>query len=138
MDQPKAQGGDGYVRMLQSKEEVAKRMGEKSSQSGFDTVIRLLATAKTERRAEEISNNMIIGLSLFKDSSSNWFQTRRIFFIDSINDWWFKFNFKKRMLDCRFFGIGERTTNGSAAFSASTVNVATSLVVVEAASEIEK
>ena len=106
--QPK-QSGDGYVRMLQSKEEVAKRMGEKSAQSGFDTVIRLLSTAKTEKRAEEISNNIIVGLSLFKDPSSNWFQTRRIFFIDSINDWWFKFNFKKRMIDCRFFGIGEKT-----------------------------
>ncbi|MFH1534132.1 MAG: type IV secretion system DNA-binding domain-containing protein [Nitrospirota bacterium] len=106
--QPK-QGGDGYVRMLQSKEEVAKRMGEKSSQSGFDTVIRLLSSASTEKRAEEISNNMIIGLSLFKDPSSNWFQTRRIFFIDSLNDWWFNFNFRKRMIDCRFFGIGEKT-----------------------------
>ncbi len=103
------QGGDGYVRMLQSKEEVAKRMGEKSSQSGFDTVIRLFSSAKTERRAEEISNNMIIGLSLFKDTSSNWFQTRRVFFIDSINDWWIKFNIKNRMLDCRFFWIGEKS-----------------------------
>ncbi len=102
------QSGDGYVRMLQSKEEVAKRMGEKSSQSGFDTVIRLLSTAKTETRAEEISNNMIIGLSLFKDTSSNWFQTRRLFFIDSINDKMFLFGFKNRMLDSRTLGIGEK------------------------------
>jgi len=102
------QSGDGYVRMLQSKEEVAKRMGEKSSQSGFDTVIRLLSSAKTETRAEEISNNMIIGLSLFKDTSSNWFQTRRLFFIDSINDKMFLFGFKNRMLDSRTLGIGEK------------------------------
>jgi hypothetical protein len=94
-----AQGGDGYVRMLQSKEEVAKRIGEKSSQSGFDTVIRLLSSAKTEVKAEEISNNMVVGLNLFKDSSSNWFQTRRLFIIDSINDKWFLFNFKHRLID---------------------------------------
>jgi len=108
MEQEQSQGGDGYVRMLQSKEDVAKRMGEKSSQSGFDTVIRLLSTAKTEVRADEIANNMIIGLSLFKDTSANWLQTKRIFFIDSINDKWFEYNFKNRLLDSRIFGLGEK------------------------------
>lgn len=107
MEQP-TQGGDGYVRMLQSKEEIAKRMGEKTTQSGFDTVIRLLATAKTEVRAEEISNSMIIGLSLFKDASSNWFQTRRIWPIEFINDRLFNFNFKNRLMDTKIFGIGEK------------------------------
>ncbi len=101
-------GGDGYVRMLQSKEEVAKRIGEKASQSGFETVVRLLSSAKTERRAEELSNNMVVGLNLFKDTGSNWFQTRRIFFIDFINDKIFLFNFKHRLLNSRLFGIGER------------------------------
>ena len=108
--EPKQGGGDGYVRMLQSKEEVAKRMGEKSSQSGFDTVIRLLTSAKTESRAEELSNNIIIGLNLFKDTSSNWFQTRRLLFIDSWNDLWFMFNFKNRLLDTKFFFLGEKTS----------------------------
>lgn len=102
------QGGDGYVRMLQSKEEVAKRIGEKSTQTGFDCVIRLLASAQTEERAEEISNNMIVGLNLFKDSSSNWFQTKRLFFIDSLNDKWFLYNFQKRLLDSRLLFFGER------------------------------
>lgn len=102
------QGGDGFVRMLQSKEEVAKRIGEKSTQTGFDCVIRLLASAQTEERAEEISNNMIVGLNLFKDSSSNWFQTKRLFFIDSLNDKWFLYNFQKRLLDSRLFFFGER------------------------------
>lgn len=107
MEQPK-QGGDGYVRMLQSKEEIAKRMGEKTTQSGFDVVIRLLSTAKTEERAEEISNSMVVGLSLFKDGSSNWFQTRRIVPIDFINDKLFMFSFEHRMIDTRIFGIGEK------------------------------
>lgn len=102
------QGGDGYVRMLQSKEEVAKRIGEKSTQSGFDTVIRLLTSAKTETRAEEISNNIAIGLNLFKDTASNWFQTRRIFFIDSLNDKWFLRNFKRRLVDSKFLFFGEK------------------------------
>ncbi|MBI4232070.1 type IV secretory system conjugative DNA transfer family protein [Candidatus Peregrinibacteria bacterium] len=106
------QGGDGYVRMLQSKEDVAKRIGEKSQQSGFDTVIRLVSSAKTEVRAEELINNIIIGLNLYKDNASNWFQTRRVFFIDSINDRWILENFKNRDLDTpnwyNIFGINEK------------------------------
>ena len=108
MSQEATKGGDGYVRMLQAKEEVAKRMGEKSSQSGFDTVIRLVSTAKTEVRADEIANNMIIGFSLFKDPSSNWIQTRRLFLIDSINDKWINYNFKHRILNSRFLIFGEK------------------------------
>ncbi|MBI4235544.1 type IV secretory system conjugative DNA transfer family protein [Candidatus Peregrinibacteria bacterium] len=91
--------GGGYVRMLQSKEEVAKSMGIKASQSGFDCVMRLVATGKSEQRAEDIANNLITGLSLFKDPSSNWMQTRRILFIDFLNDIWMKFNFNHRLLD---------------------------------------
>ncbi|MBD3360868.1 type IV secretion system DNA-binding domain-containing protein, partial [Candidatus Peregrinibacteria bacterium] len=105
--QPKDTGG-GYVRMLQAKEEVAKRMGEKSSQTGFDTVIRLLTTAKTERRALDLSNNIIVSLSIYKDAGSNWFQTKRLFIIDFINDIWFRFNFKHRLLDTRFLFLGEK------------------------------
>lgn len=108
MESQAQQGGDGYVRMLQSKEEVAKRMGEKAGQSGFDTVIRLIATAKTETRAEEISNSMIISLSLFKDPASNWLQTRRSFFIDSINDKLIEFNFNHRLLNTLLPIIGEK------------------------------
>ncbi|MBI5753840.1 type IV secretory system conjugative DNA transfer family protein [Candidatus Peregrinibacteria bacterium] len=106
--EPKAESGGGYVRMLQSKEETAKRIGEKSNGTGFDTVIRLLSTAKTEERAEEISNNIIVSLNLFKDVSANYFQTRRIFFIDSINDILFLHNFKHRYLDNHLFLIGEK------------------------------
>jgi len=104
----KTQDDTGFVRMLQSKEDVAKRLGEKAAQSGFDVVIRLLATAKSEKRAEEINNNMVVGLNLFKDTSSNWFQTRRLFIIDSINDKWFMFNFRNRLMDTSLFGIGEK------------------------------
>ncbi|PIZ76062.1 hypothetical protein COY05_02685 [Candidatus Peregrinibacteria bacterium CG_4_10_14_0_2_um_filter_38_24] len=99
--------GGGYVRMLQSKEETAKRIGEKSGQSGYDAVIRLLSTAKTESRAEEISNNIVVSLSMFKDPSSNWFNTQRLFFIDFINDKLFLFNFRHRLLYTKFLFFGE-------------------------------
>lgn len=100
--------GGGYVRMLQAKEETAKRIGEKAGQAGFDTVIRLLSSAKTEIRAEDISNSMIVALNLFKDPYSNWFDTQRIFFVDSINDYLFLRNFRRRLLDTRLFIIGEK------------------------------
>ena len=100
--------GGGYVRMLQSQEEVAKRIGEKAQKTGFDTVIRVLATAKDERKAEEISNNMIVSLNAYKDDGSNWLQTKRLFLIDGINDKWFMFNFRNRMLDSRFGFFGEK------------------------------
>jgi len=102
------QGGDGYVRMLQAKEDVAKRLGEKAQQSGFETMIRLLACAKTESRAEEINNNMIISFNLFTDNMSNLIQTKQIFLIDFLNNIIAKFNFKHRLLDTRLFLIGEK------------------------------
>lgn len=78
--------GSQYVRMLQTKEETAKQIGEKSNQVGFDTIVRIIATSKTETRAYNIASNMILALNLFKDASSNWFQTRRMIIIDSLND----------------------------------------------------
>ncbi len=100
--------GGGYVRMLQAKEDVAKRLGEKAAQSGFDTVIRFLATSDTETNAEALMNDIVIGFNLFKDTSSNWFQTRRIFFIDWINDWLFLMNFRDRLIDSQLFFFGEK------------------------------
>jgi len=100
--------GGGYVRMLQAKEDVAKRLGEKAQQSGFDTVIRLLASAKTSRRAEEINNNMVIAFNLFTDNMANFIQTKKIFLINFINNLITKFNFKHRLLDTRFLIFGER------------------------------
>lgn len=102
------QGQDGFVRMLQSKEEIAKAIGEKSTQTGFDTTIRFLTTAKTESRAESLCNNIIVAFNTFKYNGSNSFRARRIFFIDSLNDKIFFHNFRKRLLDTRLFIIGER------------------------------
>ncbi len=106
--EPAAGQGDGFVRMLQAKEEIAKAMGEKGTQTGFDTVIRILTTAKTERRAQDLCNNIITGLNVFKYNGSNSFRTRRIVFIDNLNDKIFLHNFEKRLMDTRFLFIGEK------------------------------
>jgi len=45
---PGASGGDSYVRMLASEEEIAKAIGEKAIQSGSNTSIRVLAASKQE------------------------------------------------------------------------------------------
>ncbi len=108
MDKPESSEGGGFVRMLQAKEEVAKRIGEKASQAGFDTVIRMVASAKTEQRAEEIVNSTIVSFGLFKDELSNWIQTKRVLLIDATNDKWMKFAFKHRLMDNRMLFIGEK------------------------------
>ncbi|MEK7524026.1 MAG: type IV secretion system DNA-binding domain-containing protein [Patescibacteria group bacterium] len=95
--EPGASHGDAYVRMLQTKEEVAKQIGHKSQQDGFDTVIRLIVSAKTGKRSAEIMNDCIVSLSLFKDPSMNYFQTRRILPIHAINSPWMMHNFQHRI-----------------------------------------
>jgi hypothetical protein len=100
-------GGGGYVRMLQTREEIAKKIGEKAGQVGFDTVIRIVGSSRTRKRAEEITNNIALGLNMYKDSQMNWFQTRRIIFLDTINNILLKFNFKRCLIDCRFLIFGE-------------------------------
>lgn len=89
--------GSQYVRMLQTKEEVAKTIGEKSNQVGFDTIVRIIATSKTEAQAYKIGSSMILALNLFKDAASNWFQVRRMIIIDSINDKLILHAFKNRL-----------------------------------------
>ena len=99
----------GFVRMLQPKEEVAKKMGEKAGQVGFDTVIRIIGSAKTKSRAEGITNDVALSMNLFRDNFMNWFQTRRISFLDMINNAVMKFNFRARILDSRLLGLfGEK------------------------------
>jgi Type IV secretion-system coupling protein DNA-binding domain len=97
--------GGQYVRMLQTKEEVAKQIGEKAGRVGFDTTIRILASSKSKSKALEISNGMMLALNLFKDAAMNWFQTRRILFIDSLNNKLMIHAFKNRLFDFRPFPL---------------------------------
>ena len=105
---PGPYGAGGYVRMLQTREEIAKHIGEKAGQVAFEVVVRVMGSAPTKPKAAEITNNIAMGLNLFKDAQMNWFQTRRIIFIDFINNFIMKFNFERRLIDSRFFGFGEK------------------------------
>lgn len=101
-------GGGGYVRMLQTREEIAKRIGEKAGQVGFDTMIRIVGSSTTRNRSTELTNNIALGLNLFKDAQMNWFQTRRVIFLDTLNNLIMKFNFNKRLIDSRLLMWGEK------------------------------
>lgn len=98
---PGSSGGDSYVRMVQTEEELAKRMGAKAGQVGFDVAIRVLAGAKTAQRTEEILNNIVVGMGVYRDSLSNWFQNRRIIPLDVINAPLILHGFKRRL--CKFY-----------------------------------
>ncbi len=101
-------GGGGYVRLLQTREEIAKKIGEKAGRVAFYTVIRVMGSAKTSAHAQEITNNIALGLNLFKDAQMNWFQTRRILPFDILNNKFMQFNFEHRLMATNFFFIGEK------------------------------
>jgi hypothetical protein len=94
---PGASSGDSYIRMLQTKEEAYKKIGEKAGQVGFDVSIRIVAMAKTDARTEEIANNMNVAFSVYHDAYLNWFQNRRIYPMDLINNPLMKFVFQRRI-----------------------------------------
>lgn len=102
---PGASGGDSYVRMLQSEEEVWKKVGEKANQPGFDTVIRMITQSETEDGAQDIVNNLSLAFNVFMHQGMNWFQTRRIVPINSVNTPWMLFNFNRRLT-----GYGEKSS----------------------------
>jgi len=62
---PGASGGDSYVRMLASEEEIAKAIGEKAIQSGFHTSIRVLAASKNEARLQKILDGMFTSFNVW-------------------------------------------------------------------------
>jgi hypothetical protein len=100
-NQPGAGGGDSYIRMVQTEEELSKRMGAKAGQFGFDVAIRVLAAAKTSDRANEILNSIVVGMTIFKDGLSNWFQNRRFIPIDIVNAPLIYHGFNRRL--CKFY-----------------------------------
>lgn len=103
---PGASSGDSYVRMLQTEEDLAKRVGEKSQQVGFESVIRILASSdKGEARCDTILNGIFVAFNSLKEADANWFQARRIIFLDFINTWFLYGNLKKRILK-----LGEKSS----------------------------
>lgn len=104
-NQPGASGGDAYVRMLQTKEEVAKHVGEKSDQSGFDSVIRIFSSSPEKKRVEDILNSIVVAFNVFRSDAMNYFQNRRIIPIWCISTPFLKWNFINR-----FFKYGEKSS----------------------------
>ncbi len=98
----------GFVRMLQPKEEAHKKMGEKAGQPYFRTLIRFYASAKTTKRAQEITNSVNLALNMFKDEYLNWFQSRRVILFDKINNLLMKWFYQARLIDTNFTFIGEK------------------------------
>lgn len=98
---PGASGGDSYVRMLQTREEVAKRIGEKAGQIGFDVSVRIMASSSTKKRVVDILNNLVVSFNVVKDAYANWFENWRIIPIDKINAPLIHHAFKKRL--CGYF-----------------------------------
>lgn len=101
-------GGGGYIRLLQTREEIAKKIGEKAGRLAFDTIIRVAGSAKTRSRAQEITNNIALGLNMFKDAQMNWFQTRRFIPIDTINNRIMHYNYSKRLPAVKMLLFGEK------------------------------
>ena len=83
---PGASSGDSFVRMIQPEEELYKRMGQKAGMSGFYTSVRVLASAKTWKRADDIASNVQVAFNIFKDLYGNWFQNHRMF-VDFFPHW---------------------------------------------------
>lgn len=94
---PGASGGDSYVRMLQSQEEIAKKVGEKANRAGFKCVVRVFASAKTNSRVEEILNGIFVSFNVFRAKGMNRFENRRIIPINVLNAPIIRHNFRYRL-----------------------------------------
>lgn len=101
---PGAKSGDSYVRMLQTDEELAKRIGEKSNQVGFNTVIRVMASSdKGGAECDNILNGIFVAFNATKDAASNWFQARRLIPLDFLNS-----PIMNESMETRSFQFGEK------------------------------
>lgn len=103
-------GGGGYVRMLQTREEIAKKIGEKAGKVGYDCMVRIIGSSQSKSSAQQMTNSIALALNMFKDPQMNFFQTRRVIPIDSINNAIMKFQYMARMLDTKIFLFGEKAS----------------------------
>lgn len=94
---PGADKGDSYVRMLQTDEEIAKSIGQKATQSGYDTIVRVLASSPQKDRVQEILNGIFVSFNIFKGKGTNQFENRRIIPLNFINSPLILHNFKYRL-----------------------------------------
>lgn len=95
---PGASGGDSYVRMLQTDEEIAKSVGEKANQAGFQCMVRVLASSPERGRVQDILNGMFVAFNIFEGSGTNRFENRRIIPLNMLNSPLILHNYKYRLL----------------------------------------
>ena len=96
---PGASGGDSYVRMLQSEEEIAKSVGEKAIQSGFYAITRVMAQSpQGPARTQEILDGIFVAFNAFKGKGKNRLQNRRIVLLNALNAPCIRHNFKYRLM----------------------------------------
>ncbi len=96
-NEPGASGGDHYVRMLQTEEEIAKSVGTKAIQSGFETVVRVMASSPSRQRTQDILNGIFVSFNAFKAKGMNRFENRRIIPLNMFNAPIMRMNFKYRL-----------------------------------------
>jgi hypothetical protein len=89
--------GGGYVRMLQTEEEIAKSIGEKATQSGFDSIVRVLVASPQKYRVQEILDGTFTAFNAFKGKGKNGFNNRRIIPVNTLNSPIIRHNFKYRL-----------------------------------------
>ncbi len=95
---PGASGGDSYVRMLASDEEIFKQMGEKSHQPGYEVAIRVLAASpESNRRVQDILDSAFVAFNAFEAKGMNRLENRRSFPLDAINRHIIFHNFRYRL-----------------------------------------
>jgi len=87
----------GFVRMLQSEEEIAKQIGEKSNRAGYETIIRVFASSKEKERVQETLDGIFVSMNTFQGKGTNRFENRRIIPLNMINAPIIIHNFKHRL-----------------------------------------
>jgi type IV secretory pathway TraG/TraD family ATPase VirD4 len=107
-NQPGAKGGgDPFTVRDQATDENLKHIGEKITQPGFLTTIRIVGASNTEEAATQITNGITTAFGMFKNEYLNWLQNRRMIFIDRLNDLWMLFNYRHRLPMQGFFPFHE-------------------------------
>lgn len=96
-NQPGAGGGDSYVVRDQATDENFKHAGEKITQPGFETTIRIISAADDALEAEQVTNSLTTAFGMYSNEFLNELNNRRMVLIDELNNLWMLFNFRARL-----------------------------------------
>ncbi|PIR73778.1 MAG: hypothetical protein COU40_00710 [Candidatus Moranbacteria bacterium CG10_big_fil_rev_8_21_14_0_10_35_21] len=65
------------VQLTPEEQELVKNMEQKASKNGFEVNLRLVASAKTKERAQDILGQLENAFSQYENSDINWFQVKK-------------------------------------------------------------